>query len=176
MIDSRYQSRIAAIHEALQIPADYALQTVLPLYGEPQELVDAGCDCFGREQRMTPATHAAWQAMQAAARTDAVELQLVSAYRSVDYQVQIFRRKLDAGQTLPQILQVNAAPGHSEHHTGRAIDIGTPGSPVLEECFEQSAAFDWLRRHAGEFGFFLSFPRDNPAGISYEPWHWCYRG
>ena len=175
MIDSRYRARIGAIHEALCIPADYEARACLPLYEEAQELADAGQDCFGREQCMTPATLVAWQALQVAAQSDGVELLLVSAYRSVDYQVQIFRRKLDSGQEIAHILKVNAAPGYSEHHTGRALDIGTPGSPVLEECFEQTAAFRWLSANAAVFGFSLSFPRDNPNGISYEPWHWCYR-
>ncbi|MCB1664258.1 MAG: D-alanyl-D-alanine carboxypeptidase family protein [Pseudomonadales bacterium] len=174
MIDSRYRARIGAIHEALCIPADYEARACLPLYEEAQELADAGQDCFGREQCMTPATLVAWQALQVAAQSDGVELLLVSAYRSVDYQVQIFRRKLDSGQEIAHILKVNAAPGYSEHHTGRALDIGTPGSPVLEECFEQTDAFRWLSANAAAFGFSLSFPRDNPNGISYEPWHWCY--
>ena len=26
---------------------------------------------------------------------------------------------------------------------------------------------------AGDFGFSMTYPRDNPWGISYEPWHWA---
>lgn len=175
MIDTRYKARIGAIHEALCIPVDYETRAGLPMYEEAQELSDAGQDCFGRMQSMTPATLVAWHAMLAAAQSDGVALLLVSAYRSVDHQVQIFRRKLDSGQEIAHILSVNAAPGYSEHHTGRALDIGTPGSPVLEECFDQTAAYRWLCAKAGAFGFSLSFPRDNSHGICYEPWHWCYR-
>lgn len=76
------------------------------------------------------------------------------------------------GQTLQQILQVNAAPGYSEHHSGDALDIGTPGEPPAEESFERTAAFAWLRAHAAGFGYRMSYPRDNPHGIVYEPWHW----
>jgi len=54
---------------------------------------------------------------------------------------------------------VNAAPGYSEHHTGRAIDIGASGEPPLTETFEHTAAFRWLARRGGEFGFRLSYPR-----------------
>ncbi|HLP25741.1 MAG TPA: D-alanyl-D-alanine carboxypeptidase family protein, partial [Acidobacteriota bacterium] len=35
--------------------------------------------------------------------------------------------------------------------------------------------FRWLKRHAGEFGFTLSYPKNNPHQIGYEPWHWCWR-
>lgn len=174
MLDRAYTSRVEAIHRALCIPADYAALFRLALYEEPAELADAGVDFLGRKQRLTPMTLAAWSEMQAAAVRDGIKLLMVSAYRSVDYQVQIFQRKLEAGQTIEQILRVNAAPGYSEHHTGRAIDIGTPDSPVLEECFEDTQAYRWLCSHGGEFGFTLSFPRNKSSGIGYEPWHWCH--
>ena len=113
--------------------------------------------------------------MRKRAQSDGVTLQLVSAFRSVDYQAQILRRKLERGQSMDEILAVSAAPGFSEHHTGRALDLTTPGSPVLEEPFEGTKAFDWLRTHAGEHGFHLSFPLNNRHGLLYEPWHWCFR-
>jgi LAS superfamily LD-carboxypeptidase LdcB len=97
-------------------------------------------------------------------------------YRSVDYQEKILRKKLDKGQAIDDILQVSAAPGFSEHHSGRAVDVTTPGYPVLEEVFEDSEAFTWLSEHAGTFGFRLSYPRDNRHGVAYEPWHWAWRG
>ena len=77
--------------------------------------------------------------------------------------------------SIAAILAVNAAPGYSEHHSGRALDIGTPGYAHLEIEFERSPAFAWLARHAANFGFHMSFPRDNAYGVQYEPWHWCYR-
>ena len=45
---------------------------------------------------------------------------------------------------------------------------------VLDEEIEQTEAFDWLVRFAGEFGFRLSYPRGNSCGYAYEPWHWCF--
>ena len=70
---------------------------------------------------------------------------------------------------------MNAAPGYSEHHTGCAVDIATPGSRPLTEEFEDSQAFRWLTDNAGKFGFSMSYPRNNPAGFIYEPWHWACR-
>ena len=72
-------------------------------------------------------------------------------------------------------LPIFAAPGFSEHHTGRALDIGTPGFVDLEENFETTAAFAWLQVHAEEFGFTLSYPKGGTRGIGYEPWHWLWR-
>ena len=88
----------------------------------------------------------------------------------------MLRRKLERGDSIEEILKVNAAPGFSEHHTGCALDITTSGYDALEESFEKSPAFDWLNGNASRFGFSLSFPRGNPAGIAYEPWHWKYSG
>ena len=136
-------------------------------------LADTGSD--GREHLLVPEAAAAWQRMQAAARHAGVDLIMVSAFRSVARQVEIVRRKLDAGQTLDDILSVCAPPGYSEHHTGRAVDLTTPGAALLELDFESTSAFDWLTRQADRYGFELSYPRGNAAGYQYEPWHWCYR-
>ncbi len=107
-------------------------------------------------------------------RGDGIELQVVSAFRSVAYQLGILRRKIERGQSIEQILRFSAAPGYSEHHSGRALDLTTPGFAALEEEFERSPAFAWLKRNARQFGFQLSYPRGNRHGIAYEPWHWCW--
>lgn len=171
----RFTRRIARLHRALGIPADYARLRGLPLQPEARGLVSVGPDIYQRDQRLLPSAAAAWQAMAAAAAADGVDLQLVSAFRTVDYQAGILRRKLDQGQAIDEILRVSAAPGYSEHHSGRAVDLTTPGYAVLEEAFEHSAAFAWLGRRAAEFGFRMTYPRGNPHGVAYEPWHWAWK-
>ncbi|MBT8089714.1 MAG: M15 family metallopeptidase [Gammaproteobacteria bacterium] len=127
-------------------------------------------------QRLTPETAAKWAEMVDAAAADGVTLLIVSGFRGIDYQARLIRKKINAGQTVSEILQVNAAPGFSEHHTGRAVDIATPGSRPLTEEFEDSDAFRWLRRNAARYGFSMSYPRENPYGFIYEPWHWARQG
>jgi D-alanyl-D-alanine carboxypeptidase len=122
---------------------------------------------------VSPAARA-WRSMQAAAMRDGVVLEAISGYRSHDYQLGIFERKLARGLSVEEILTVNAAPGYSEHHSGRALDIGTLDEPPAEESFENTAAFAWLRGNAGGYGFVMSYPRGNPHGIVYEPWHWRF--
>ena len=112
--------------------------------------------------------------MQAAAEAADISVIPISAYRSVAYQATLIANKLAKGEQLTDILQSVALPGYSEHHTGEALDLATPGQAVLTEAFEQSAAFAWLSRHAADFGFYLSYPRNNSAGFVYEPWHWRY--
>jgi len=164
---------IAQSH-ALGVPRDYARQRKLTRVREPARLVFIGYDTRQRAQWLGPRAARAWTRMREAAAQDGVPLQIVSAFRSVEYQLGILQRKLDRGQSIAEILRVSAAPGYSEHHSGRALDITTPGFATLEEEFEKSPAFAWLKKNARRFGFRLSYPRRNPHGIAYEPWHWCF--
>ena len=136
------------LHTELGIPDDYGKGGVKPLFEESVELVDVGPNLVGRMQRLTPETAASWQQMLTSARDDGIMLLIVSGYRSFEYQASLIRKKLNAGQSLSDILQVNAAPGFSEHHTGRAVDVASPGSRPLTEEFESSEAFAWLRVNA----------------------------
>ena len=174
MPESEYDRQIDQLHESLGIPASYRRQSPLPLQRVPKILVATEADCFGRPQQLTEAAFRAWRAMKQAASDDAVELFLVSAWRSPQYQHDLIARKLARGQNIEQILKINAAPGYSEHHTGRALDIGAPDCEALSEAFADTPAFRWLSRHARAHGFRMSYPRNNPFGIAYEPWHWCY--
>lgn len=160
---------------ALSIPDDYGARHALDLVPEPRTLAFAGLDRYRRPLWLTAPAACAWRHMRASALREDILLDAISGYRSHAYQFGIFSRKRARGQTLEQILQVNAAPGYSEHHGGFALDIGTPGEPAAEESFEATPAFAWLSNHAGDFGFVLSYPRDNPHGIVYEPWHWRFR-
>lgn len=172
--DPKLEERIHLLHSELGIPEDYAVRHALEPCLECRSLTSIGPDMFDREQRLTPPAAKAWRKMQAAAINDGIELLVVSAYRSIEYQAGIIRRKLSNGLDITEILSVSAAPGYSEHHTGRALDITTPGVEPLEECFESTPAFAWLQKSAAGFGFHMSFPRNNPHGLYYEPWHWCW--
>ena len=158
---TRYSRRISNLLAQLGITPDYGRIHRIGLQQEAVRLHSIGCDIYGRNQQMFPAAAQAWQSMRQQAAGEGFELQAVSAFRSVDYQAGIVQRKLDKDLDLEEILAVSAAPGFSEHHTGRAIDITSPGFPVLEEKFEKSAAFEWLHLHAATFGFRMSFPRGN---------------
>ena len=169
-----FEREIAALLLELGIPEDYGVQHQLGPCEECSRLQSIGTDMFGRDQSMSPQAALAFAEMKAAAADSGIDLQAVSAYRSVEYQAGIIKRKLAAGQSIAHILQVSAAPGYSEHHSGRALDLSTPGYAPLEEEFEDSPAFTWLKKSAANFGFKLSYPRNNPHGVCYEPWHWCW--
>ena len=137
-------------------------------------------------------TATAWQAMQRAARADGIIMSLWSGYRSTSRQRQIFRNKLSArghgvasvragraDAAIEAILTVSSVPGTSRHHTGRAIDVLSPG--FGSSTFDQSAAYRWLSRNnfvnAKRHGFVPSYP---PAaglqGPDPESWEYVYVG
>ncbi|MCG6116748.1 MAG: M15 family metallopeptidase [Aquimonas sp.] len=163
-----------SLRRALGIqPSNPALRA-LPRTDEARSLRLAGGDRYGRPLLLDARAARAFKRMCAAARLDGVVLEVVSGFRGLHHQAGIFRRKLARGQTLDEILRVNAPPGYSEHHSGRALDLSCPDEPPAEESFETTAAFAWLGEHAARFGFVMSYPRNNPHGIAYEPWHWCW--
>jgi D-alanyl-D-alanine carboxypeptidase len=163
----------AALHE-LGAAGDLIGQRGLPLYDDARRLTPVGLGTDGRDKFLTPAAAAAWLAMREAARRDGIDLLLISSFRSFEFQLALIRGKLAKGRSIEEILTVNAPPGCSEHHTGRAIDLGIAGLPPLEEDFERTAAFGWLTQQAQRYGYRMSYPRNNPQGYLYEPWHWCH--
>jgi len=160
----------------LGIPLDYGKARGLPPHAEATRLVSIGANPDGRDISMEPAAAAAWARMRDAAAADGCTLVAISGFRSIKRQDEIIRGRLSKGVRIDAVLRTMAAPGYSEHHTGRAIDVGAPGEPLLTEGFSLTREFSWLVDHAHEYGFRLSYPRDNAHGIAFEPWHWCFSG
>ena len=173
--DYEYRLLIAQIHQDLGIPLDYAAKRHLTLQYEPEQLVAIENDVYNRPQQLDGRAAEQWSKMKKAAAKNDIELLVVSAFRSAEYQKKIFENKLAKNQTIDAILRVNAAPGYSEHHTGNTLDITASGSEPLSEAFEKTSAFDWLVANAQRFGFYVSYSRDNKHQFAYEPWHWTSR-
>ena len=174
--DTELRHRVRGTLHELGAPADLVDQRRLPVYPDASKLAIADVSASGREHLLIPEAAASWKRMREAARADGISLIIISAFRSFDRQYKLVSDKLNQGETIQGVFAVMAPPGCSEHHTGRALDIGTLGCEPLSEKFAESTAFNWLTRNAAMFGFRLSFPKDNQWGIDYEPWHWCYHG
>lgn len=120
-----------------------------------------------------------FNAMVAAARRSGVAILPISGFRSLkDQQHLFFDVKAERGQTASKRAEVSAPPGYSEHHTGYAVDIGDGRAPAtnLNTTFDKTQAYKWLSANAARYSFEMSFPKNNPQGVSYEPWHWRYVG
>lgn len=113
------------------------------------------------------------------ANADGINLMVISGFRTFeDQRYLFFDVKAERGQTSQDRAEVSAPPGYSEHHTGYAVDFADGYYPDtdLQIDFEDTPAFQWLEDNAAYYGFELSFPPNNPQGISYEPWHWRFVG
>ncbi|MBN3942643.1 MAG: M15 family metallopeptidase [Nostoc sp.] len=129
--------------------------------------------------RMRKAAAQKFEEMVAAARSAGVILVPISGFRSVKDQEQLFFAVgAQRNQTPAERAALSAPPGHSEHHTGYAVDVGDGAVPAtnLQTNFDNTKAYRWLQANAARFGFEMSFPKDNAQGVSYEPWHWRFVG
>ena len=118
-------------------------------------------------------------AMIEKARIEGVQLGVISGYRTLEDQDYLyFDLKAERGQSVQTRAEVSAPPGYSEHHTGYAVDFIDKSQPStdLSQSFDTTAAYAWIVKNAPYFNFELSFPKDNAANVSYEPWHWRYVG
>jgi zinc D-Ala-D-Ala carboxypeptidase len=152
-------------------------------YGEvsPDRLVSIGKflrENYEREEMLDIEAARAFQVMLDAARSQGVQLMGISGFRTIADQQVLFEKQIEKRGSAAVAAQLSAPPGHSEHHTGYAIDI-TDASRIdvdLKVAFEETAAYQWLVTNASQYGFEQSFPRNNVQAVSYEPWHWRFVG
>lgn len=125
--------------------------------------------------QMEVETYAAFEEMFQAAATDGYQLYVTSGYRGYEEQEEVFASYLAEGDE-EYALKYAAKPGYSEHQTGRAIDVFTPGETTSSFAYSPVAA--WLAENAYEYGFILRYPesKEDLTGYNYEPWHYRYVG
>lgn len=142
-------------------------------------------------------------ALAAAARTEGIELEVVSSFRDFERQRSIWngkyrgerplldragceldRARLDEPAAVAAILLWSALPGASRHHWGTEVDVVDrsacpPGyRPQLTTAeFAPRGIFakldGWLSANMGHFGFFRPYTRDR-GGVLPEAWHLSY--
>ena len=108
------------------------------------------------------------------AQSNNIDILITSAYRSFEQQKALksgYRVVYGAGTAN----QFSAEQGYSEHQLGTTIDFTTKKSGGVLQGFDKTPAFTWLTQHAYEYGFVLSYPKNNKY-YTYEPWHWRYVG
>ena len=108
------------------------------------------------------------------AKDDDVELYVKSAYRSFEEQSAL-KSAYSVTYGAGTANQFSADQGYSEHQLGTTVDFITKGLGGQLTGFEKTTAYTWLRAHAHEYGFILSYPQNNGYYV-FEPWHWRYVG
>ena len=114
--------------------------------------------------------------MVAAGRAAGHPCSITSVYRSEAEQQFIWTRRknaymaegYDAGMASYLTGRSVAIPGHSEHHTGLAVDFNR----------QEAGTLSWMGKHCWEYGFILRYPagKTDYTGIIYEVWHFRYVG
>ena len=109
-----------------------------------------------------------------AAKQDTIgSFYVLAAFRSLEEQQFLYDYNPKTGGT--------ALPGHSEHHTGLALDIFSKTDMVnklSQANIVESAETKWLEDNAHRFGFVLRYPKDKThiTKVPYEPWHFRFLG
>ncbi len=116
--------------------------------------------------------YAALQQLQAGAEAAGHSMPLISGYRSYAYQASLYNSYVaQDGQALADTY--SARPGHSEHQSGLAFDIG-----ALDNGYGNTPDGRWLHAHCADYGFIIRYPagKESMTGYQYEPWHVRYVG
>ncbi len=171
LADTRYESEMILVNKEFGLPRDY-----VPSDLTPANVTFAQGVAQSKKQMRADAARAL-ENMFAAAQKDGIELLGISGYRSYYTQRNIYERRLkEAGPE--HVSRYNAKPGHSEHQTGLAMDVGCPGYVDLTERFAKTDAYKWLKSNAHLYGFIIRYPEngEEETGYAFEPWHVRYVG
>lgn len=142
------------------------------------------------EQLIAERIESAWNNWKEAALEAGHRLFLASGYRTVERQENNFNNQLEAylneglseEEARERTMEYLTEPGHSEHHTGLALDIVDDEWIIagngLDVEYETQDSQQWLVDTMTDFGFILRYPegKEEVTGIQYEPWHFRYVG
>lgn len=103
----------------------------------------------------------------------------VSGWRTRQEQEEIYAQSLlENGEIFTK--KYVALPGHSEHQTGLAIDLGVKKETIdfIRPEFPYTGICGEFRGMAADYGFIERYGKDKETitGIAHEPWHFRYVG
>ncbi len=141
----------------------------------PKEYVPNDLTSIGSVQLRQEAAQALTKLRQAAS-AQGLTITPLSGYRSYTTQVTVYNREVSHyGQATADTQ--SARPGHSEHQSGLAVDVGGGGCGI-EDCFGNTPEGKWLAANAHTYGYVIRYPegKQDITGYRYEPWHIRYVG
>ena len=159
---------VTLVDTILRVPRDYV----------PPDLVDVSEADIRGDGRVRAILIDDLREMAAAAKAAAAPIAVQSAYRSFETQQEVFAGWV-AFHGRERALQLSARPGHSEHQLGIGVDFKTAGGgdPFTGD-WQLTVAGKWMKAHAWEYGFVMSYPRGklDVTCYDFEPWHFRYVG
>ena len=110
--------------------------------------------------------------LQAGAAAAGFSMPLLSGFRSYTTQKALYNSYV-AIDGVEVADTYSARPGHSEHQTGLAFDVGN-----IDYGYGDTPAGMWLSEHCHEYGFIIRYlkGKESITGYNYEPWHIRYVG
>lgn len=141
----------------------------------PKDLQKLNIKYSNEDKYLREVAKTSFEKLSKNAKKEGLKIIAVSAYRSFDYQENLFNNYVvEYGKKYA--LKCSAKPGHSEHQTGLAVDV--MGSNNDYNKFAETKEFIWMRENAHKYGFILRYPKgkENITGFKYEPWHYRYVG
>lgn len=159
-----------------QRPDDITLilnaQHRLPQGWEPDDLtaIDDSADS-GHVLREEAA--AAWNELFSAAQEDGIAINVVSSFRTEEYQRTLFEGYLAVD---PDAASYSAYPRTSEHELGLTVDISYDAQ--LHDDLQNSSLGEWMAENGWRYGWIVRYPqgKEELTGYIYEPWHYRYVG
>lgn len=119
----------------------------------------------------------AFETMEAAASKNGISLYVASGFRNYYKQDDLFYNYY--AQYGEEAKRFSSLPGHSEHQTGLAIDIGGVDEYAwVKSDFYNTEEFKWLETNCYKYGFILRYPenKEDITGYMFESWHYRYVG
>lgn len=110
--------------------------------------------------------------LQNQAVSEGYSINTLSSFRSYNTQYNLYNKYVKM-YGVNEADKISARPGHSEHQTGLAFDVGK-----IDNNYGATEPGIWLTKNAYKFGFIIRYPKgkENITGYSYEPWHIRYVG
>lgn len=104
--------------------------------------------------------------MQQVALEQGIYLSNNSDFRSYTTQLYLYQSYIEE-YSISYANTYAARPGHSEHSTGLAFDVGNT-----------DYSWNWLNENCHKFGFIIRYQKSKEkiTGYNYEPWHIRYVG
>jgi len=169
-------------------------------YKKRQQAIESGLQSV-EGQRAQSEARQGWLEMKQAARKDGINLGLISGYRSVNNQKDIFFSRFqsaskakigrnytpaeivsgNADSVINQVLETSSIPGYSRHHNGYTFDVTDLSSKKSFTQFKDTAGYRWISANnyynAKRFGFIPSYPVGiQNAGPNPEAWEYVWVG
>lgn len=125
--------------------------------------------------------YTAFLKMHKAAKTEGIDLTILSGTRNFNEQKTIWERKwkkynnLKPLERAKKILEYSSMPSTSRHHWGTDLDLNSLSNSYFSSG-KGKAIYNWLNENANDFGFYQVYTNkaNGRTGYNLEKWHWSY--